>query len=414
MSGAGDEYADRAEDGGWSRRRALVAVLTLLLSGLVGVYLVDLGVAWWDRDQGADGGIRAIMRHEQLGWVGRPHFENPEFGTTLDRFGLRNPEIPADAPREELRIAGFGASRIYGAGGALQEWCWNYALEEGLARVADVPVRVLNGGVMGYSALQACRRAALMLDSLEPDLVFVAVSPRAQLLLDPSAARNWVRFGDEPDALVPADVVEGWPEGLLPLVARGHRLLNATSAIYRRHRAKFQVGGDRDVAIQQWILSRREDPPEVRAMLEATLREADALAGACRERGVELRFVVLAEVMQDSEPAWTEFLRANQQQGAPPLGTPRREPNEVLVELLEERGHRCWDLFDEVDRMGLDRARFIMGDNFHWSKPGHDVFARALWERIQAEGLVDELVRRRQERPRERAFGEPPFVVGGN
>ena len=121
----------------------ILRLLGLTLVGvLVGMVLADRGVLALDALQGAGGEGSAIMRVQGLNWTNRPGFENPENETRLDRFGLRNPEIPEDAPATELRVAGFGASRVYGAGGALQPWCWNYHLEDFL-EAAQVRVCLL-------------------------------------------------------------------------------------------------------------------------------------------------------------------------------------------------------------------------------------------------------------------------------
>ena len=392
------------------RGPVLVRLAVVLVGVIVGLVLVDQVVVVWDSDQEGDDVVRPIIPHEQIGWVNRPYFENPELQTKLDRFGLRNADIPDDAPLDEVRLIGFGASRTYGAGGALQPWCWNFTLERLLAGRS---VRVFNGGVSGYSALQACRRAAAMLDAVEPDLVFVTISTGAQMLLDPSSARNWVRFGDDPDQLVPADVVESWPDFCVPLVARVHRLLNANSGIYRRHRAKFQANGDRVGSVQRWMVCRAERDEVSEEMLSATLDEAQALGAICAERGIELRMLVLPEICQDSEEAWRAFLRRNQQAGAPPIDTPRDEPTTVLEELLQERGLATWNFFGEIDAMGRDRARFIMGDNFHWSELGHEVFALGIVERLRSESLLQSLAERRAASPRTRPYGENPFPLPG-
>ncbi len=393
-------------------RAPILRGLAIVFVGvLFGMAAVDQVVAWVDRDQGADDGTRGIVMHETLSWIPRPHFENPEFGTRLDRFGLRSPEIPENAPRDEVRIAGFGASRMYGAGGARQEWLWNYKLEELLSTRSEHPLRVLNGGVMAYSGLQACRRAAMLVDALEPDLIFVSVSPGAQLMLDPSAARKWVRVGLDPDDLIPADVAEGWPRAALPLVAMAHRAMNSGSGIYRRHRARFQVNEERGQDILRWTVSRAPRPPVADEMLRALLDEAEALNAICRRRNIELRMLVLPENDMDNDRTWAQYLRNNQASGAPPIGTPRREPVDVLEELLRERGIRTWNFFDEVSHMGVDRAAFTMPDNAHWNQRGHEVIARGVSRRIQEEGLLETLRERRAANPRTRAFGPSPFAV---
>lgn len=393
------------------RGPVLRALGVVLLGVLVGFAAVDRAVAFWDADQGADGGEGGKLLHPLLGWIATPHFENAEFGTALDRYGLRNPEIPADAPPDELRIAGFGASRLYGAGGARQEHLWNYQLEAMLAERTEPDARVLNGGVMAYSTLQACRRAALLLDALQPDLVFVIAAPGAQLMLDPSAARRWVRYGPGRDDYLPADLAEGQPDVLLPAVAALHRFGSNLSGIYRRHRAKFQSNEDRPAAMQRWTVSNAPRSAAVDELFGNTLREAEALGALCKERGVELVMLVLPEVYMDSDRAWRGYLRANQQGGAPPVGTPRAEPTNRLEELLQERGLTTWNFFEEMTQMGLDREAHTMPDGRHWSQLGHGIFARGLLRRLTQEGHLERLAERRRANPRREAFGPSPFAV---
>ncbi len=392
-------------------RGPILARLAVCLVGvLTGIALVDLAVSWWDRGRKAEGSS-VIAPYEPLGWNNRPHFVNPEFGTELDRYGLRNREIGLDAPPDELRIAGFGASRLYGAGGAQQAWVWNHQLEQELAPLVSPPPRVLNGGVMGYSTLRACRRAGLLLDAVEPDLVFVLVSPGAQLLLDPTGLDAWVRFGDGPDDLMPADVALGWPEIAHPIVGPAHRFLVRRSGIYQRMRARFQTAGEADAKLQKWMLTRGEQPPSVQAMIDATVVEACTLARLCAERRIRLVFVALPEMFQCNEKVWEHHLREHRPAGAPPVGTPRREPLEALEDLFRAAGLEVWTFWDEVDLMGRERLKYVVSrsDN-HWTKAGHEVFARGLRERLVADGLLTELAQQRRAAPRERAFGPSPFA----
>ncbi len=384
----------------------LVRLLWTLMGVWIGMALVDRVIVHIDSSQGADGGGSAIMPAKALAYTNRPHFENPELETRLDRFGLRNPEIPLDAPLDEVRVAGFGASRIYGAGGALQSWCWNYQLEQ----VLD-GVRVLNGGVMAYSALQSARRARLFLDAVEPDLVFVLASPGRQALIDNSAAFNWVQVSDDPEDVVPARILRGLPEFLQPAAVSLHRFANRWSGIYRRSQANLSVGKQPGKEISKWQLSKADPPSEVAAAIERTLAEFEALAVACEKRGIELRALVFPEIEADSEIAWQSYLKNNQVFGAPPIGTPRLEPTQELVRLLEQRGVAAWDFSSEATYMGENRQAYIMGDNFHWSQPGHEVMARGLARRLREDGLLDALLERRAAHPRTRAFGEVPFPL---
>jgi hypothetical protein len=387
--------AGTAQESGAVERGPIFRLLLAVFLGFVpGFYLVDRWVGWLDARGRADAGSDYYLADEQLGWVPRPHFENPEFETVLDGRGLRNPELPAVKAAGELRIAGFGASQIYGAAGVLQSEIWSARLERELAAEG---VRCVNGGVMGYSTLQACRRAIRLLPELDLDLVFVLVSPGPQSMLDPSSSRNWVRSGVN---LVRRDVVEGWPAWAHPALIAWHELL-LHSNLYERQRAKLALGNeDREASLQRWILSRAEPAPEVAAMLAQTFGELAALARAAEEHGVVFRVLVFPEQEEDDPRRWEAYCRNNAAHGAPPPGTPRREPCEVLIERCEALGLETWDFFEVADRLGSDRARLLAEDGRHWSSEGHAVVAAALAERLRG-GLLDELSRRRARPPRQ-------------
>ena len=382
------------------RRGPVMALLAVALAGFAGGFWgVDAWIGWLDARGQQDAGSDYYLRDEQLGWVPRPHFENPEFETVLDGHGLRNPEIPPDAPADELRVAGFGASRVYGAAGVLQSNVWAARLDR---EFADEPpgrgTRFLNGGVMGYSTVQACRRAIRLLPELDLDLVFVLVSPGPQSMLDPSSSRNWVRSGGE---LVRRDVVEGWPEALHPVAVALHELL-LHSSLYTRKRARIALGNeDREDGVQRWMLSRADPGPEASAMLERTYDELRALGEAARAQGVELRVLVFPEQNQDDPERWEAFCRDNAARGAPPPGTPRSEPTEVLLERCRAMGLETWDFSAEADRLGADGARLLADDGRHWSDEGHAVVAEGLARRLR-DGLLDELAARRERNPRGR------------
>lgn len=405
---SGDQDAATREDP--IRRSPIqLQLLKTFVGVLAGMFLVDCAIAWYDSDQGAEGGTGSIMRSNHLGWTNKPGFENPEFRTRLDRFGLRNPEIPGDAPLNELRIAGFGASRVYGAGGALQPWCWNYKLEQLLADRLPHPSRVLNGGVMGYSALQASRRASAFLDAIEPDVLWILISPEAQALLDGSSAHQWVQVGDGPEDVVPHDVVEDMPRFLHGTLAAIHRAVNEHSGIYRRYRTQLEARDGRTASLTKWRLSKNPLPAQTEEIFEGMLRALESLQATCDERGTALRVLVFPAQQNDSDEAWNDFLIRGKQDGAPPLGTPRREPSDELIRILEERGIKTWDFFPEMNEMGKQRARYIMGDNYHWSELGHTTVARGIYRRMNQEGLLEEGVQARVANPRTRPFGEVPF-----
>lgn len=363
-----------------SSRRELLTLVAGVLIGLVVFEWVLGGRTGPGLDsQGA------LLPHPTLGWENRPGFRVPERGTQLDRFGLRNPPTPDPLPADEFRVAVFGASRVYGAGVPRQDDLWNYRLQSGLAERLSQPVRVWNGGVNGYSALQAARRAHLLLSSLRPDWLVVVVSPRSQLMLDGSQAQGWKRVGPGENELIPRDLAARLPDALEPFGARGHHWLARHSVLYRRHRALEVVRGVRGADYEQWLFTGGDEAPEVAESLERTFAEFAALSRACDALDVQLRVFVLAEIAQDSEDGWQRYLEEHHAHGAPAPGTDRRAPNRALGAAFDELGIRVWDGFDLNESMGRARERYLLPQDYHWSRDGHEAFARELLARMLAD-----------------------------
>lgn len=359
----------------------------VVLYAALGFLAVDLGVGWLDREQ-VEVDDKLYLKDPALGFTNRPHFTNPL--SHLDRYGLRNEEIPEDAPPDEVRILGLGASQTYGAGGAKQEETWSYALEARLPHV-----RVLNGGVMGYSLLQSCRRGLSLLPQVDPDLVLVFVDPGRQSLLSRSGALRWERVGED---YVPVDVLAGVPAALRPAAAWWHELCNH-SAIYRRYRTLVTQPGDVDTSYGKFVLSRAGHPADVEGLLQRGFDEARALVEAAAARGVQVRFVVYPATEMASAKIWTRFLQQQAGRGAPPAGTPRTEPLEVLAERLQAVGGTCWSLDPIVSAFEREHDVFIY-PNDHWRPVAHAAVAQGLAELIEGEGLLDSLAAARRGRPR--------------
>lgn len=387
------------------RSLALRRIPPVLLFVAVGLLAADLAVARLDRgrDQLEEG---QYLRDTYLGWTNRPGFEN-EYGR-INALGLRSPEIPAEAPPTEVRILGLGASQVFGAGtlegsedrNPHMDETWSAWLERSSAAFPG-HWRVLNGGVKGYSTLQACRRGRLLLESVDPDLVLVFVAPDGQSLLDPSTAAQWVPFRGE---LIPRDLAEFWPEPLLPTVLRVHDLL-LHSSLYVRHRAKRAVEGRRPPEIDRFLLCRADveggRDERVADMMETTRAELRELARDCAAHGAELRAVIVPHSAQYGDEPWQLFLQSFQSQAAPPLGTPRSEPTDVLEAWVAELGIASWNLYPEVSRFFEPSKTMILDDNAHWSPAGHARVGKALQERLAAEpGLAARLLAARAANPR--------------
>lgn len=387
------------------RGYVFATILKIGVGLIVGLLAADriVGAVDTDRDERTPG---QVQFDAELGWSNTPGHtwnkpDDPSVVATINAHGLRGDEIPADAPKDELRVLGLGASRVFGSG----EWdshdVWDHALERLLAfdlGGADAPVRVLNGGVKGYSALQGARRAMRLIPEVQPDLVLVFVSAGAQMMLDPSAAQHWTTLDD--GRVVPKDIADALPRMLQPLGLSVHELL-LNSHLYLRYRAQFESAGSRPETLLRFMYTGPEMAPEARQMFANTVAELVAVRDFCAERDLPLRVVVLPEAYQMNDQKWAEWLRygATRDVGSPPQDTPRLAPTLALDAKLKELGLTTWLMKDELEAIGRDVDTFT-NDGRHWSKAGHRVIAVGLQQRMQAEGLVDSLVAKRRAAPR--------------
>ena len=367
------------------RTTALLSIFWIVVGGGLGLLAVDRTTAWIERAS-VEGEPSVLVKDWQLGWSNRPGYRSDR--VQLDSRGLRNAEIPASAPADEVRILCLGASRVHGSGVSDAE-VFTQVLEDDLPRV-----RVLNAGVNSYSALQCCQRAMLLMPEVQPDLILLFLSPSWSFRPN-ELAGQWRRVGDR---LVPADVLDRWPPFLHGAGSAFHRLLSH-SHLYARYRAARLRGGDVADEVSHFVLSRSPPPA-----MEGDLRDvADALAtlhDTATAAGVEVRAVLLPEQFQISPTAWERYLRDHAGAGAPPPGTSAREPLIVLNEMVERAGIRSWTFFEEVATFLTDIPRYYQEDKAHWTPEGHVRIAATLASYLRQDGLLDDLARRRAAAPR--------------
>ena len=375
---------------------ALARIAMLLGGVLLGLILFDRGLAWIDSWRDLSEGEQ-LMPDVELAWTNRPGFKSAR--ASINSIGLRGEELPAVPAPDEIRILGTGPSTTFGAGdgGPLNDQTWAAALERGIAKAGGAgTVRVLNGGVNGYSVVQAARRALLLLPKVKPDLIVVFVYPGSQALMDVSATRSSVVVDGE---LVPADIVHDTPPLLLPLAITAHKTLLGSSALYKRWRLQATDNGRRPPEIDRFVFSRAPHRQIIDSYLERTWSELAALAAGCREAGVALRAVLVPEWFMDADAPWRDYLVENAALGAPPPGTPRTEPIEALAEKLASMGIQSWSMVDALNLIGTDHGRYT-GDGRHWTPAGHEVIAMALLQQLNREKLLDALRQRRAAHPR--------------
>lgn len=373
-------------------------ILRIGLGLALGLFAADRIVGAIDRERD-DRVAGQIQMDSALGWTNTPGFAWE--GSSINSLGLRNQEIPADAPADELRVLGIGASRVFGSGVFSSEDVWDHLLERLLVQElgAGQPVRVLNGAVKGYSAMQGARRAMRLIPELEPDLVVVFAGAGSQTMLDPSDAQDWVTLGD--GRVVPRDIVAALPGPLAGLGVTLHQML-LHSNLYLRYRAQFETAGSRPPTLLRFMYMGDDAvPPLAREMFDNTVAEWRVLREFCAARDVALRVVVLPEAYQMNDEKWAQWLRygATRDVGSPPLDTPRLAPTFALDALLQSLGFTTWLFRDELERMGQDVDTFTH-DSRHWNEAGHRVIALGLFKRLREDGLLETLVARRRAAPR--------------
>ncbi|QDU86263.1 hypothetical protein Pla163_34140 [Planctomycetes bacterium Pla163] len=396
-----DEFAQLDAERSFMLKR----ILHILLGLFVGFAAVDAVVAQVDASENE---AEMELGHPLLSWTNTVDYHDPVLDRHHDRYGLRNREIEADADPTEVRIAGFGESRIYGAGeGVAQDDVWNHALERLLNANRRVPVRVLNGGVMGYSVAQSCRRAVLLLDALEPDLVFVTVAATPQALIEDPDLGGFVEVDGR---FVSRAMAARWPEPLLPLVALGDAVLGRWSAIYTRHKNREVMQGDLPPFFLRW---RYFGDPKGRDYLErclqATWDSVSDLRTACEERGIELRFAILPDTEVATAERWKEWLQKNGSLWGLPADTQPERSIDALEAKLNGLGVETWNMTPEVKGMGkYFFQHYIRDDVHHWTPKGHQRVAEGLMRWLLKDGLLKRLTTERAANPRTQPFGPPP------
>lgn len=113
-------------------------------------------------------GVRYVPHH-YLGYVPGPTFEQ---GTDRhNRHGFRGDDFPLAKPEDEFRICCLGGSATYGTAVSDHRAAYPSRLERGLRESGLANVRVINGGVGGWTSWESSLDFELRIVETEPDLV---------------------------------------------------------------------------------------------------------------------------------------------------------------------------------------------------------------------------------------------------
>ncbi len=293
----------------------------------------------------------------------------------LNAFGLRQPEVRRAKPPGVRRLAVLGDSISFGIGVASYRDLYPHQVEELCnAGRSSARVEVLNHAVMGNTTWQA--RAGL------PDAL--ALDPDAMLvMLGNNDSRRLIGRYAVPEDLVPEIIrfdrsVGAWLPGSGSSVVLN--LLRRAAVLAQAQRLR---------RLPEWR-------SETRVSLADFRRNLLAIAESCRARGIPL---YLADEKLAVNPACahekTEGDRSKME-NYPAF-------REVLREMASTPGVRYIDVGSRLEALrapapqGYDLRKnrvlpefvqlFVEQDPIHLNPSGHAIVARAIFERLAADGL---------------------------
>jgi hypothetical protein len=148
--------------------------LSLVLSALVGLALVELGWRWLKLKRFTiEAGIEDPHFHHRLKPNQTYHFETSEFNVDIrtNRYGLRAPDPVIPKPAGVFRILMLGDSFTFGFPVRDDETFCH--LIEGQLQARGYPVEVINAGVSGYSPTLEYISLRDQFLSFDPDLIML-------------------------------------------------------------------------------------------------------------------------------------------------------------------------------------------------------------------------------------------------
>ncbi len=339
------------------RRRWVVVLLAVAYSGLIFFAVGEIGTRAFgllDRLTGTPRDLYQPTGVADLAYRLTPGTEVDlgDASITVNRFGLRGPEIEAEPVAGVARVLVLGDSIIYGQGLDDDE---TFSVQlEGELRRRGRSVEVLNGGVPGYNnaaELAFLREYGL---ALKPDRVILGISlndfGETPVLSQSGVLTNDRSRARDPERLLP--VSEFW-------------LLLRWMATYRTAGHWFQ--GDRAETgrkmeeVAETLVSRRhrrfyEKPNAARwQQIRASLA---AIRDLLRQRGLPLTLVVFPEKYQQSADD--------------------TEPQRRWLDLCRELDLDCIDLWPAFHETGGD---LYLGAQHH-TAAGHALAAREVADAV--------------------------------
>jgi lysophospholipase L1-like esterase len=368
------------------RPRSLSPFLTILITALLTLLVLEIGVRAWfslrgteqDRVRYLDARAQIADRDAEL--IGIPYLNyalNPARDDVNAR-GYRGESVAIPKPEDVFRIVALGGSTTYGHALTADE-AYPAQLQRILRETYGEGVEVVNLGVPGYFSLDSLVNLATRGAALEPDLVIVydGVNDAAlRIFQSPECA-----IGDNP--LFGMGLDRGiWAVDSTPL---------PPSALYRL--IALRLGWMRDPAVfNAQLLPTGLCPPEPQGvnpldtlaanpptLFERNLRGMEALARASGARVIFATF------------AWNRAALQAQVEA-----TPEQYQAEALIRAIDEQNDLIRALAPELDVTLVDLASemgdgaYYQGDHVHMTAAGTERQAALIAATIRAAQMLPE------------------------
>lgn len=339
--------------------RALLALASVVVSLLLAEGMARLFVSA-DRAGTVEGVFQATDARG-VNYTLLPDFDGTAFNTDLrtNHPGFRGPQWTTEKASEVLRIALIGDSHAFGYGVPFESTTGE-GLARDLGKSLGRPVEVLNFAVTGYNSLQELGVLEHFALPFRPDLVVIVPSSND----DEKPA-----YADPEHFLVSQPVAPGerTPEQSAKLAAWRRKayaagdLSRLWTAVTRSWNRLMSTSSR--LGRQRWM-GPIIDGPVAPELVEPVMEPVRRMIALSREAGARVLIATFA-----GSQKWRLLFRT--------IGEQEQVPVVELLGVFPE----TWDWDDMV-------RRFSLGWNSHLGVEGHRRWAKAIADRILADGLA--------------------------
>lgn len=314
-------------------------------------------------------GLSEAGTHLRPGFVGR--YRNAEFSISIsiNRQGLRGPDIERAKPPGTVRILALGDSFTFGQG-VEYESAWPNVVQQSLGEGFEV----INGGWAAASPFGYERYIEAHALAFSPDVVLVAVFPGNDVVDDLVERHAGPRQLDQieyasqyqSNLRLRVGVVGALREFVDTFLPNLYEL--ATVAVVK---AQYALGSHRSHFDYMLAV---DETDEIRDGWIDTLRTLDRIGHAVESRGTRFGIVIIPFYDQ---VAGTEY--------GP--GFEKDRPQRHLGGHCAAQDLRCLDLLPVLRAAGEPEGLYYLKDG-HWTARGHEVVSKAIVEWLASERLI--------------------------